>query len=89
MLASPWGEAGDGVDNKIIYFVSCVLFFAATPLDRRKPYWWGGMFFQERSLTMIDNLMIGLKITGLGMGIVFSILIVLYIAIKILGRFAK
>jgi len=38
---------------------------------------------------MIDNLMMGLKITGLGMGIVFSILIVLYIAIKILGRFAK
>ena len=43
----------------------------------------------ERSLIMIDNLMIGLKITGLGMGIVFAILIVLYMAIKILGRFAK
>ncbi|MBE5813074.1 MAG: hypothetical protein E7314_05415 [Clostridiales bacterium] len=38
---------------------------------------------------MIDNLMIGLKITGLGMGIVFAILIVLYISIKILGKFAK
>jgi Na+-transporting methylmalonyl-CoA/oxaloacetate decarboxylase gamma subunit len=43
---------------------------------------------------MIDNLIMnnlidGLKITGLGMGIVFAILIVLYISIKILGRFAK
>ena len=38
---------------------------------------------------MMSNLMAGLKITGLGMGIVFAILIVLYIAIKILGRFAK
>jgi hypothetical protein len=26
------------LDNKIIKFVSCVFFFAATPLDRRKPY---------------------------------------------------
>ena len=38
---------------------------------------------------MIDNLMVGLKITGIGMGIVFAILIVLYLAIKILGKFAK
>lgn len=35
------------------------------------------------------NIMIALKITGIGMGIVFAILIVLYMAIKILGRFAK
>jgi len=45
--------------------------------------------FVRKEFAMIDNLMIGLKITGLGMGIVFAILIVLYISIKILARFAK
>lgn len=35
------------------------------------------------------NLMIALKITGIGMGIVFAILIILYLAVKILGKFSK
>ena len=38
---------------------------------------------------VLENLLTGLKITGLGMGIVFAILIVIYISIKILARFAK
>lgn len=41
------------------------------------------------SENVMMNLMTGLKITGMGMGIVFGILIVLYLSIKILGMFAK
>ena len=39
--------------------------------------------------SIVADLEVALKIMGIGMGIVFAILIVLYLSIKILGRFAK
>jgi Na+-transporting methylmalonyl-CoA/oxaloacetate decarboxylase gamma subunit len=38
---------------------------------------------------MWENLIIGFKIMGLGIGMVFSVLIILYITIKIMGKLIK
>lgn len=41
------------------------------------------------SKTMMENLDAGLKIMGIGMASVFGVLTILYIAVKIMGYFAK
>jgi len=44
---------------------------------------------ETSELTMQDNLMIGFKIMGIGIGIVFLVLAILYAIIKIMGKMAK
>ena len=41
------------------------------------------------SKTMMENLDAGLKIMGIGMASVFGVLTILYIAVKVMGYFAK
>ena len=41
------------------------------------------------SKTMMENLEAGVKIMGVGMASVFGVLTILYIAVKIMGQFAK
>ena len=41
------------------------------------------------SKTMMENLEAGMKIMGIGMASVFGVLTILYIAVKIMGQFAK
>ena len=41
------------------------------------------------SKTMMENLEAGMKIMGIGMASVFGVLTILYIAVKIMGYFAK
>ena len=41
------------------------------------------------SKTMMENLEAGVKIMGVGMASVFGVLTILYVAVKIMGHFAK